>query len=235
MDRRSWMRGLAKVTIGCLAVLSSAQNARADLKSALGFDMGLNMGFASYQASRKQPNDQAWNDHKRAFIDPSLRDAQIALDQLVKNGVIEHSNVIAKTASAYGFPALHDCLARVRGEYEYEIRARSNAVANAYRLGLLLALAEGQSTAPNWWDGPSGLAQKALTEAKGLIGTSSLSEIRFDQGLFQQAVDETNSRTAKGDPHAKMLDLRESWRDAVLVAGSASRSKRLPTPRPGKR
>jgi hypothetical protein len=209
-------KGTRALTLGALAMVFSVTDARADLDSGLGFDLGFNLGIASYRASVQQTG----------YAEEALGHAQIAADQLSKRGLVARTSVLGRVRA---HADLHAGLVRVRQEYEIEIRGRSNGAANAYRLGLLLGLAEAQCLSPVWGkpDGAWKFAHDALEQVETLLAQSGLSELKFDRSLLSAALDNTNSyQRSPGDAYLKVKALRESYRDVVMTS-AATRSRKL--------
>jgi hypothetical protein len=190
------------------AILLWPCEARAGQNAANAFDMGLNLGFASYQASVNE----------RQFAKIAINDAQVAADRLADRGFLDKTNILQKVQA---FSNMHDRLVTLRSQYEDAIRQRSNKYANAYRLGLLIGLAEAQCTSPVFGkqDGAWKYAHHALNLARELIRTSGLSKLKFNPQLLQEARNFTNSfQRNREDAYRRVADLRWAYRDVVLVS-----------------
>jgi len=172
------------------------------------FDMGWCLGVASYQASVNQVG----------LANTAIGTCTAPVTRLIETGVLGRTSIFANVQS---FPDLHAGLVSWRERYEIEIRRKSNNAANAYRLGLLAGLAEGQCTSPVWGgaDGAWRYANDALKQAQTLIATSSLSRLRFDRQLMNDALYYTGSFfRARADAYRRVVALKGSYRNVVLVS-----------------
>jgi hypothetical protein len=199
-------------SLGCLVaaiLLSSYEPQARGQNAANAFDMGLYLGFASYQASWKQTSP--------AYS--AIRDAQTAADRLAESNLLPKTTIASKLKAS----SLHNDLVKVRGEYEIKIRQRSNNAANAYRLGLLLGLAEAQCTSPKWNDSKTH-ALIALKEADTLIKNSSLSKLNFNHKMLEDTFKSASNQawpprlSLREEAYENAVALRKAYRDVVLVS-----------------
>ncbi|HEV3383650.1 MAG TPA: hypothetical protein VG097_02480 [Gemmata sp.] len=174
-------------------------------KSADAYDIGVGLGFASFQSSVGQ-QDLAW---------AALESAQPSVHSLVVTYHLLDQNLLD---SIYGpNPTALAHLVQVRQDVETNLRDHSNDAANAYRLGLLVALAEGQSTSGDWLASYA-LAHDALQQANSLI-QGYLKNVPFDNNLMTKSLYYTNSpQRAPGDAHSFISMMRISYREQVLLS-----------------
>ncbi len=210
-------------SFGCLVaaaiLLWSYESQARGQNAANAFDMGLYLGFASYQASVKQT----------ALANSAIGSAQTAADQLAESKLLPttvdvHGQLMARSISArLNARSLHDDLVKVRRQYETEIRQRSNNAANAFRLGLLLGLAEAQCTSPKWNDSKM-YARTALKEADTLIKNSNLSKLNFNHKMLEDTFNSASNQpwpprlSVREEAYEKAVALRKAYRDVVLVS-----------------
>lgn len=170
-------------------------------KSAYAYDLGVGFGLASFWASIEE----------NSLASATLLDARPAAQALV-----EHYRFLDQTlfSQIYNHDVSHSHLEKIRQDVETNIRDHSIDAANTYHLGLLIALAEGQSTGSwgdSWW-----FAHDALKQAKTLV-SGHLQNVPFDLNQMEQALHLTNSFSrSKEDAHKAILNMRISYREQVL-------------------
>jgi len=106
---------------------------------------------------------------------------------------------------------------RGRAMVERVIRNSNGNYANVYRLGLLIGLAEGQTTSPSFSEGTD-LAHSSLSQANTLI-KGDLSFIRFNARTMDEALRLTeNSTHGRENTHSGVYDLRREYADTVSTS-----------------
>jgi len=169
------------------------------------FDFGVCMGEASYLASAEQDDN--------AII--TLHSAQPAVDLLSSESIIHRIDLTQDFRSFK--ESLLSIIIPLRTSYENEMRSNSNAYANFYRLGLIMALAQGHTAAP-----PDERKQLDLLRAKLLQSQrfikENLDQIPLNSSLYQEtySLAENNSATHQ-DRYAAVEKLRNSYRDVILL------------------
>lgn len=182
--------------------------------SANAFDMGWCLGIASYQASM----------FKYHLAESAVSNAQTAANKLTNSGVnrLTNSGLLHKINiwSDVSPPGdLHDNLVKMRNQYESRIRQKSNNAANAYRLGLLIGLAEGQCSSKNNWGSSQKYAHDALKQVNALIRTGSLANLKFNYTLVNIAIHRTStSEKTWESAYAEVVEMRKAYRQTILVS-----------------
>lgn len=208
LRRRHFIRLSVLSAISATAI-SWPREAKADLSAGYAFDTGLHLGYASYQASERQTQ----------LTRNAIRNAQAALDNLVE--------IMPAIFVPRGKPNIwsltrgdHDKLARERQSYETSIRRVNNTMANVYRLGLLIGLAEAQCTSSRWGSAQE-FAHSALVQIEELIGINGdgVSGLDFNRQLLEDAMYQTSRSTSnRNNAYQRVKTLRESYRNVVIVS-----------------
>lgn len=111
----------------------------------------------------------------------------------------------------------HDAIAAKRVGLETEIRNQNGTLANVYRLGILVSLAEGQTTSPDFAKGV-GFAHSGLLEAQQLV-QKHLTAAKLDVAPMTVALNMTqNFGHGRANTHNAVLHLRTTYRNSVLVS-----------------
>jgi|GEM_PF-3678369 len=178
-------------------------------KSASAYNLGVSLGLASYQSSVKQTG----------LASAALAEGKSAANALVAAGFLT-SPVFD---SLYNPPDVsHSHLEGVRALVGTTIRDHSGDAANVYTVALLIALAEGQTTSPEWnksFTGPNDLAHRGLEQAQTVI-RSFLSSIPFDSSMMTYALDNTIFLTDKDTAHSAVSRMRLAYEDTVRFSTS---------------
>jgi hypothetical protein len=172
--------------------------------AAAAYDIGVGAGLASFQASVEQ----------NSLAAQALRDVQGAVEILANAGRFSSRDLLAEV-QARGLS--QSTLEQFREELETEISSHSIDSANAYRLGLVIAIAEGQTTSPDWQRACE-ISHDGLHSVER-ITRENFPDITFNNNLLQNALMQTeNFARSRSDAHNAVLNLRLDYRDTILRA-----------------
>ena len=163
------------------------------------YDFGIGMGLASFQASVQQ-----FELAREAF-----RDALLAARAIINGGQISEIDIKSDISQRR--------LELMRGDIENQLRRHSNLLANSFRLGSTIGIAEGQVTSSDWQHTCT-MANHALRDAQQ-VATENLPFLNIS--LFREPLRLTsNFLEPRMDAHKSILELRKAYSDAILRANT---------------
>jgi hypothetical protein len=204
------------IALSLALILGNSGFARAGQNVAYAFDMGWYLGVASYQAS-SIPVDPGYSGPAAELTAAlgNIRNARDVANKLQLVGILGPHNV--ESDITFGTVVkLPNSLEVWREKYEQEMRQRSRHAANAYKLGLLIGLAEGQCTSSV--AGSAWYANDALMQARNFMATSQLSTLSFDRQLLNSAISLTAGLDVCGSAYPKVVGMRTAYRTVLLFS-----------------
>lgn len=169
------------------------------LLCASAYNSGVGMGLASFQASVQQFE----------LAREAIRDANFAAKALLDGGQISDIDIKSDISQHR--------LESMRGHIEDQLRRHSNLIANSFRLGVIIGIAEGQVTSSDWQH-TCVIANRALRDAQQ-VATENLSFLNVS--LFNNPLRLTsNFLEPRMDAHKSILELRKTYSDAILRANT---------------
>jgi hypothetical protein len=172
--------------------------------AAASYNMAVCIGLASFQASES----------KFGLAQDAIN-TSIPFATTLKSGNFIDDIVFKRSLNVN--PADNSVLIALRQEVEQVIRSKSNSLANIFRLGLLIAIAEGQTTSSQFSKAVD-IAHSSLKNAK-LVITQNFPNLGFDLNPLDQAIRITqNFGAGPKNSYNVVFSLRQSYADFALRA-----------------